>query len=124
DRFVGDRSGTTSDPTTSECSIWGVAIATKAHTRNTFSRVLNRPFARGNVSMRQLLVDPFRPFGGMLLLSSACDVGNRCRTSRFRAPDQHKREPNRHPHRWQPGTLTKGRSHVQKDRPTHLRNTR
>ena len=33
-------------------------------------------------------------------------------------------EPNRHPHRWQPGTLTKGRSHVQRDRPTHLRNTR
>ena len=35
------------DPTTSECSIWGVALATTAHTPNSVSRVLNRPFAQG-----------------------------------------------------------------------------
>src|SRR6516225_7878915 len=57
-RSVGDRSGATSDPTTSECSIWGVALATTTHTRNSFSRVLNRPFAQGNVPMRQLLAGP------------------------------------------------------------------
>jgi hypothetical protein len=53
-------------------SVWGVAVATTAHTRNPLSRGLNRPFAQGNVPMRQLLAGPLRPDGDMLLLWSAC----------------------------------------------------
>ena len=38
---------------------------------NSFSRVLNRPFAQGNVPIRQLLAGPYQPVGGLLLLWSA-----------------------------------------------------
>src|SRR5262249_1657144 len=67
----GDRSGATSDPTTSECSICDVALATRARPLNYLWSFSIGRYARGNVPLRQLLAGPFRPAGGMLLLWSA-----------------------------------------------------
>src|SRR5262245_66096002 len=78
DRSVGDRSGAISDPTTSECSIWGVAVATTAHTRNSLFRGSQSAVCAGKCADAAALGRPLRPVGGMLLLWSACLTwGNR-----------------------------------------------
>jgi len=58
---LGDRSGATSDPTTSECSIADVAFATKAHAEFTSVEFPIGRYVQGNVPLRQLRVGPFRP---------------------------------------------------------------